>query len=68
MIDKNLAIGIFPQIMVRPLVIMMARDDILDHTPPLYSLLASFKLINPGPGLIMFNKIFGCNISYTFLC
>ena len=35
MMDKNLAIGIFPQIMVRALVIMMVRDDMLDHTPPL---------------------------------
>ena len=50
MIDKNLAIGIFAQIMVRALVIMMARDDTLYHTPPLYSLLSSFKLINLGPG------------------
>ena len=35
MIDKNSAIGIFPQIIVRALVIMMVRDDKLDHTPPI---------------------------------
>ena len=33
--DKNVAIGIFPQIMVRDLVIMMVGDDMLDHIPPL---------------------------------
>ena len=31
MIDKNMAIGIFTQIMVRVLVIVVVRDDILDH-------------------------------------
>ena len=35
MADKILAIGIFPQIMVSALVIMMVRYDMLDHTPPL---------------------------------
>ena len=33
MIDKNSAIGILPQMMVRARVIMMVRDDMLDHTP-----------------------------------
>ena len=41
--NNNSAIGIFPQIMVRALVIMMVRDDMLDHTPPLYSLWSSFN-------------------------
>ena len=31
MIDRYVAIGIFTQIMVRVLVIMVVRDDILDH-------------------------------------
>ena len=35
MMDKNSTIGIFSQIMVRALVIMMVRNDMLDHTPPL---------------------------------
>ena len=35
MIYNNSAIGIFPQIMASALVIMMVRDDMLDHTPPL---------------------------------
>ena len=35
MIDKNSAIGIFPEIMVRALLIMMVRDDMLHHAPPL---------------------------------
>ena len=34
-IDKNSAIGNFPQIMARAVVIMMVRDVMLDHTPPL---------------------------------
>ena len=33
MIDKNSAIGIFPQMMVRARVIMMVRDYMLDHIP-----------------------------------
>ena len=43
MFDKTLGIGIFPQILVWALVIMMVRDDMLDHTPPLNSLRPSFK-------------------------
>ena len=35
MIDKDLDIGIFPEIMVRALVIMMVGNYMLDHTPPL---------------------------------
>ena len=35
MINNNSAIGIFPQIMGRALVIMMVRDYMLDRTPPL---------------------------------
>ena len=42
MIDKNLAIGVFPQIMVRALVIMVVKDDMLDHIP---SLLESMVLL-----------------------
>ena len=34
MVDNSLAFGIFPQIMVRALIIMMVRDDLLDHTLP----------------------------------
>ena len=34
-INNNSAIRIFPQIMVRALIIMMVRDEMLDHTPPL---------------------------------
>ena len=43
MIDKNSAIGTFPQIMVRALVIMIVKDVMSDHTPHFYSLLTSFK-------------------------
>ena len=43
MIDKNSAIGFFPQIMVTVRVILMVRDDMLDHTLPFYRLWPSSK-------------------------
>ena len=49
MIVKNSAIGIFPKIMVRALLIMMVRDDMIDHTPPFYSLWSSFNRTEPRP-------------------